>query len=731
MTSLHVNTVQGVTDTTPPGYVPPLVSNGSLCLLVDYQGGQTQRPYVRMTPGIWWEGRRYGPPRDQFIPFGHFEWQTSIDGKSCGKPAAWTQTLDTHAAVVTCRNRYDNGLSVETAAFTPSGHDLVVLRRRLTTKGPGTQQVRTTLHYQFTPPGKENRLPRRVTGTCAWNEATQCVEYRYQADGHRLCGGVIYVFADKPVTASVDGQAATLSCDVSLDPGKTAETTFYLLFAGSLEGKDYLQRAAALRRLARQEGYDGLHSAHQGAWTAYWDASYVHLPDARLERVYRTAQYHLRANATRWSFPVGIFPTHWAGRFFGWDEMFCYQALVSSNHPELARRCPDFRRAGLKTALYRNSHYGKPGTFGARYPWEALEDGSEAAPPGFWMDHVFHMSNIAQSAWQQYLYTADRDYLTTTGYPVVKECARFFLANMVYEASDGGMFIGKCTDLERLGPARRNPFMTSCGAIYTLEAAAQAAAVLKADKEEATRWKAAAGKLRQSLPHEGDRYVPYAGCQEESVAALGGLFPYPLFDASNTRQKNAAYRFVEKGQRSGNMYPVGKSLCAWYAGWLAAALAVLGDTEQPARLLSKAAEGAGCFAELFEINEPEVSRNPWFSTASGNVVYALNQMLIQCRGERILIAPAVPEAWKDYSFKLACHGNVLAEVAVKNGRLAKLALLPGTAGSSLQRTLVVPQTLLEGVTLNEAVVSKVSTQNECRCLALRFQGPADVVVTGN
>jgi hypothetical protein len=455
------------------------------------------------------------------------------------------------------------------------------------------------------------------------------------------------------------------------------------------------------------------------------------VPDANIQRMYDTAQYHLRANATRWSFPVGIFNTHWSGRFFGWDEMFCYQALVSSNHKEIAQRCPDFRKAILKKVLYRKAHYGKTGKFGAHYPWETLEDGAEGAPPyGFWADHVFHMSNIALSAWYQYLYTDDLDYLKNTSYPVIMECARFFLANMVYKNADGSMFIGKCTDLERLGTSRRNPFMTACGAIYTMESAAEAAALLNVDKQEAADWKHAASKLRESLPHKDGRYVPYAGCPEESVASLGGLFPYPLFDASNPLQKNAAYHFVTEGKASGNMYPVGKSLCAWYAGWMASALAMLDDRSEPVNLLKKAAEGAGCFGEMFEINEPAVSRTPWFATASGNVVYALNQVLLQSRRNEIHIAPAVPQTWKDYSFKLAAHGDLVVDVKVIGGQIEKLMLHPGNMGKSYERILIVQEGAIDTDMLDKRVVVKRSVKNGKIRLTLKFKGDTQIIIQG-
>ncbi|MEN6407052.1 MAG: hypothetical protein ABFC77_11345 [Thermoguttaceae bacterium] len=185
--------------------------------------------------------------------------------------------------------------------------------------------------------------------------------------------------------------------------------------------------------------------------------------------------------------------------------------------------------------------------------------------------------------------------------------------------------------------------------------------------------------------------------------------------------------FIEKGQASGNMYPVGKSLCAWYAGWLASATAILKDKREPMKLLSKAAEDAGCFAELFEIHEPTVSMHPWFSTASENFVYAMNQTLVQNRGDEILIAPAVSETWKNYAFKLACYGNLVVEVGVKDGQLVKLTLLPGKADAALRRTIVLPTALVASSKLNSAVVASMSEKDGKRFVAVRIRGCTDLI----
>lgn len=725
--SPHRSTVSGTPDSLPRSYVPPLVSNGNLSMLIDYEGGQSQRTYAgNMTPSIWWAGRRYGPPHDQLVPFGHFEQVLSCGGQTLKAPARWAQSLDTHDAVVICRADYADALTVESTVFVPLGEDIVVIRKRLLPAKPLATPVRIELKYDFSAPGPKRLAPKRSTIAPRWNAKTASLDVDYQIDGYRMYDGVLSILCDRTATPHIDQASRTfsLATEVPLAAGKPADVTFFLTFADTFDGKGHHARSARLRQLVRTEGFAGLLSGHQRQWAAFWDESSVRVPGERLEKAYYAALYDLRCNATRWSFPVGIFNTHWAGRYFGWDEVFCFLGLASSNHLSISRRAPEFRYAGLRKALDRTSRYfNNTESFGARYPWEALEDGAEAAPPGFWNDHVFHMSHIALAAWTQYLYSGDREYLKATGYPVIKECATFFVKQMIYRDSNGSMFFGKCTDLERLGPARQNPFMTSCGAIFTLDAAAKAASVLGVDQDQVGPWRTTAAKLKESLPHENGRYVPYAGCPDASIAVMGGLFPYPVFDASNAMQKNAAYEFLKNGSRYGNMYPVGNSICGWYAGWMAAALAALGDRTEPARLLSLAAEGTGCFNEPFEINEEKVAMHPWFSTTAGNYVYALNQTLLQCRDERIAIAPAVPEAWKDFSFKLPCYGNLLAEVAVKQGRIVRLALLPGEPGKPLTRTLLVPERLVDREAIRKTGVASMATEGGNLRLDLQFKGP--------
>lgn len=358
-------------------------------------------------------------------------------------------------------------------------------------------------------------------------------------------------------------------------------------------------------------------------WRRFWDKSLPPPAICRSEALmYVASLYHLRCNATKWSQPVGISNDTWAGRFFGWDEYFCQLGLLYSGHDDLARRVPEFRKSVLPQAQARIGRYLEAGGVGARYPWETLENGREGTPPGFWQDHIFHESNIAAGAWEQYVVTKDLTYLKETAWPVMRDMARFFLEMACYDDGHGGLYIGKVTDLERLGPAKERAFMTTVGAMYTFRIAALAADAVGECAAEAVHWRDAEKRLRGSLPEKDGRYVALPGGEEESVATVAGYFPYPYFSAHDDKALAALKHFETVAKTAGNMYPIGENVCTWYAAWLSAAASKAGEKEMACRWLSEAAATQGCFGEAWEIKEGKVRSRPWFATASGMYLVA-------------------------------------------------------------------------------------------------------------
>jgi hypothetical protein len=176
-------------------------------------------------------------------------------------------------------------------------------------------------------------------------------------------------------------------------------------------------------------------------------------------------------------------------------------------------------------------------------------------------------------------------------------------------------------------------------------------------------------------------------------------------------QKKAVYWFQDKGLAFGNVTSKGDSIGSWYAAKLAASFARLGDRKQTIHWLRKTTSSSGCFGELFEIHEPKISTFPWYAAVGGAYVYALNQMLIQNTENEILIAPAVPESWTRFSFKLGCYDNYTATVKVENGKLVQIDLETKDQNKKADKVLVIPERYFNPANLNKGFVKSIELRD--------------------
>ena len=351
--------------TPPDGYSPPLISNGDLNMLVEWTGGQSGRAYNQMRTTVYWQGRR-GPARDaELFAFGRFNPTMVVEGKAVGLPAAWSQTLDVRQALVTCVGAFAEGLEATTEVFCALDRNVVAIRRTVANTSGKPLNLTLDLAYTIEP---HSRLVGAWTKQDRYFETSPYVRMRGvweepNTDVRRVFHGLTYgqnvIGFDIAVTACDGG---LIRRDVALAPGAKTSHAWFVTYSDTYE-----KTPTAIP----QTDWDGLFATHAKLWAGYWAESFVRLPDAKLQRMYDVQQYHLRCNATRWGFPVGIFPFHWQGKYFGFDEMYIHDGLVSSGHFSVARRCPDWRYAVMHRALTRQSHYTKRGKYGARWLLEA------------------------------------------------------------------------------------------------------------------------------------------------------------------------------------------------------------------------------------------------------------------------------------------------------------------------------------------------------------------------
>jgi hypothetical protein len=118
---------------------------------------------------------------------------------------------------------------------------------------------------------------------------------------------------------------------------------------------------------------------------------------------------------------------------------------------------------------------------------------------------------------------------------------------------------------------------------------------------------------------------------------------------------------------------VGQSISPWYACWKAIAYARMGLSDKAYGSLTQSYSSVGVFDEMFEINEKNVRKRPWFATASGIFVAAVNEMLLESDGKIIRILPAFPKN-TDVSFSLCAKGGIVVEASVRNQKLEKVCV---------------------------------------------------------
>ena len=644
-------------------YFPPVLGNGDMVLYPDKEGTlrYTKKDFGEKSEVpdgcIFRAGRRLMQMHDrlpsEILSFGTFSFDRGAVAQD------FTQELREQDGIMQSICQYDDGGVVTTTALVHPDCNLYAVNKRMDT--PAGE-----ISFIYTLQGYDDDTDEAIT-KCEIIPDDCGARVRFVMQGQDRYKGEVMLFLDRPATVEVEGRTVTLRTAV-----KTGDTVcFYLSLNDDLYDEDPYAVNDAVRKTVAEGGFARIQEETVRHWNAYFEQGFVRTGDTALDSVYSTALYHLKCFTTRWSIPVGLNNCAWHGKFFAFDEYYCFLGLLGANRTELAKHVPAFRaRVCLKKAIRRGTLRTAEQ---ARFTWETGEYGEELAPAGAWMDHVFHMAVVALGAFEYYEYTNDLDFLREC-YRMIKACAKFYTLHMLYTDSNGKVFVGRCTDLERLGSSVEHPFMTACGIIRTLECLVKAADILDTDREYRDECEKLAERLRDNLPKEDGRYVPYPGCKDASIAVFAGKFPFDVLKADDPCLMPAWRDYLDRESGFGNMYTMGKRTSSWYACWKAEGFARCGMAEEAYASLQQVTESTGAFGEMFEINEPGILLRPWFSTASGVLLSSISDMLVQCDGETLNLLPAWPENRTEVSCKLAVKGGAVLYMRVEGGELKEVTL---------------------------------------------------------
>jgi trehalose/maltose hydrolase-like predicted phosphorylase len=200
----------------------------------------------------------------------------------------------------------------------------------------------------------------------------------------------------------------------------------------SQHSADPNSEAQRLTIFAKLEGMDRLLERHRAAWAELWKSDIQIEGNARDQLAVRSALYHLysfaRAGQAYSLSPMGLSGLGYNGHVF-WDtEIWMYPPILPLQ-PGMAKSLMQYRYDRLPAARMNAFMHGYEG---AMFPWESADDGSEDTPvwalTGPFQHHI--TGDVAWAMWKYFQTTQDTAWLRSTGYPVIREAADFFVSRV-------------------------------------------------------------------------------------------------------------------------------------------------------------------------------------------------------------------------------------------------------------------------------------------------------------
>lgn len=425
--------------------------------------------------------------------------------------------------------------------------------------------------------------------------------------------------------------------------GRTFRFALVAAETSSLYTDDPFNEADREVILARHQGIDASIARHEKLWDELWQGDVEIEGDDDAQRTVRLALYNLysscRAGSRMSIPPFGLTANGYSGHIF-WDtEMWMYPPMLFLN-PGIAESMMDYRIDRLPGALKRASLYGYKG---AMFPWESDYEGVEGCPTfalcGVLEQHI--TGDVAIAVWNYYRMTRDLDWLKDSGWPLLRECARFWTSR-VHDNCDGSYSIVDVSGADEYAIGVTDNAFTNGAAICALQAAVKAAKVLgyKAPSE----WSRIADGIR-ILEKDGItlEYEGYNG--ETTKQADVNLLAYPLqviTDEGRIRRDLKYYENVIDTKGPAMSFAI-----------LALQYARLGDGKKAYELFYKA-YSPNRLQPFGVISEGAGGTNPYFCTGAGGILQAVINGFcgLELTDDGIIQLPAaLPPQWKSVTVK--------------------------------------------------------------------------------
>ncbi|TLS51283.1 hypothetical protein FE782_16275 [Paenibacillus antri] len=493
-------------------------------------------------------------------------------------------------------------------------------------------------------------------------------------------------------------------------PSRSAAFSVRVLTAQTASAAAWLEAAEAIPAADRAPERRAAFEAHRAWWRAFWAGSRIDLRGAApahddeafaVARGY-TLQRFMNACGGRGAYPIkfngsiftfdvtyddgfdfsGEFDAdyrRWGGGYWFQNTRLPYWSMLASGDFELMTSlfymfCNNLQLAEERTRRYyghEGAYFPETMTFWGAYlnpdyGWDREGKPAGQADNSYIRHYMQNNLELLLLMLSHYEYTGDRETFEAASLPVIESCLRFFdRHNPVDER--GRLRLEPAQALENWHEAV-NPLPEIAGLRVVLSRLLRLPE-LPAESREA--WES----LRRRLPdvpeatdEDGEAvFAPaeayFGDIMNSENVELYAVFPYRIAAVGTPE--------LEKGRRTFDRRRV-KGTGGWRQDAIQAAY--LGLAEQ-----------AREFAAFNYTTPYEAARFPAFwgpnfdwmpDQDHGSVAnIALQTMLLQCDGDRILLCPAWPKAW-NAEFRLRAPYGTIVEGAVRDGKLERLKVTP-------------------------------------------------------
>ncbi len=383
---------------------------------------------------------------------------------------------------------------------------------------------------------------------------------------------------------------------------------------------------------------------HQKLWEDLWQGDIEIEGDLESQQDVRLALYHLysfaRDDSNLSIAPMGLSSQGYNGHVF-WDtELWMYPPLLVFNQ-DIAKSLLNYRFDRLEPAKQKAQNYGFKG---AMFPWESDETGEEATPTwaltGTFEHHI--TADIAIAFWNYYRMTGDKNWLSTIGYPMLKEVADFWISRSV-QNTDGSYSINNVVGANEFYHHADDNAFTNGSAKAALQYACKAATVLGIEPNE--KW----SQLSKSLKFH---YFPNGVMKENKMyngeiikQADVNLLAYPLNIITDFAAIKRDLEYYEP-----KMAPEGPAMSH---SVLSVLYARLGEADKAFELF-KRAYMPNKRAPFGALSESAYSNNPYFATGAGGilqfVIFGFGGLHLTDNGI-VQKNPCLPKQWKKLTIK--------------------------------------------------------------------------------